>query len=45
MFLKIRNKALRKMGTKGKTIAAILAGGAGLLAGSTMMGDKKVFSS
>ena len=29
------------MGTKGKTIAAILAGGAGLLAGSTMMGDKK----
>ena len=34
-------KALRKMGTKGKTIAAILAGGAGLLAGSTMMGDKK----
>ena len=34
-------KTLRKMGTKGKTIAAILAGGAGLLAGSTMMGDKK----
>ena len=33
--------ALRKMGTKGKTAAAILAGGAGLLAGSTMMGDKK----